>query len=891
MREFLDGLKDYMDEDYTLVFPSSHSSRYYKDELAKEFKIAIDDKKIISVDILKSIIASTDNQNISNKFIKKIFAIDFIKNKKDKYIKYLYNQQKTNYNIKISIVAEYIEESFRVLATKKYDNNFYSVLDKSLINDLELIKEEYNKFLKKNNLKDPLVDLYGNSKNIKDKYCLVFSNTIIDRKLLKYHIPSLKEYNIDKEIILNNRKIKEYENVNKEIYDVLNDVETNLKAGVKPYDIVISLGSWSYYPYLEKVATLKNIKLNPIKGSPLASYKSYRVFNHFIEMYKSNFSFESLKAFILDEAVHLKNKNNYIEFLEDSAKKYKQYGSIDDESKDDYLLDFNKLDKNNLSIYKNLKEIVISFNKVNNLMELKPIIKNIKTKLLDIEFYNQDDNLEVKVFNFIVKQIDIFIESLEKINYKGTEPLFSIFLNEIKIQNYAKDSKEGINIYPYPLANTFFNKHHYILGLSSESSKRMYYKKFSLFDNSQDDRELTNSNIDLACYANNINISYSKKTYGKDDIAPAYFLKENLITKKYNINLSTIYDKEYAYLNNELKELSITEKEKKAITKYIKSYNISRKQDFKNLKGLKPEKKNGKYKVSPTIIDSYVKNPFIYYFEKCLEIEEFKLDNRKLNSFSIGNIIHSVFEKYNKELLKNHIPNKIDEERKKLKHDIINNLTKINTKLDKQNDYYIPPIYLIANNLENYKKALEMYFEGLSLSSGYDTKFNNEKSKLETLGKFVEKWFSYEHKNLKNLIIEGKIDYVFKDEIDRLYVLDYKSGKAPDTHGNPEKNKDWQLYVYKCLLENSVDKNGNKYKVGKGYYFSLKEGFKEVFPAGSKVKEKEFNSKFNDELEKIIKEFFYVLESCNLNNDRVTESLIDNDNKYKTIIRKVYENE
>ncbi|MCR4742946.1 MAG: PD-(D/E)XK nuclease family protein [Treponema sp.] len=704
--------------------------------------------------------------------------------------------------------------------------------------DLLNLYEKYSDFLEENNFFDPAWETPPFQKD-GNKYFIFFPEILSDyfeyEEILKsseditiINLPKTDDKISDVQFF-NNSRIEL-----KNVADYCRKIHEDKENPIAWDQIAISIPNMETYGlYLDRELTLAQIPHLMRYAKPLSSVGAGGLFNQINECANSNFSYNSIKALILNSELPWKDKNA-IKQLIAFGKKNHCICSFNYQNKlvDVWESSFKENPKEEVAhnFYKILKKDIQNLKNSKTFSEVRDRYFNLRNDLFDMDQCSKQADL---ILSRCISELGSLLDLEEDFpNICKVSSPYDFFTNYISDINYLEQSEErGIQIYPYKLAASAPFDCHIILD-SSQASLSIVYKQLAFL---RDDKRLNLLGREDPNVTEKFLALYSMNSYK----CPAYFTAANKTFDAYSQTCSYLNEIDLRKENDEIKLFGknpykieenwllnsdlefpkkITEIQKIGMEnwKFTQNLKNSDKNLEKSQEFVKEFVNSTKLKFSTTQLKSYENCPRCWLFEKRLNLQEENNAAVLMDYFQMGNLYHKIFELYLKNLNgkaihiehdQNGIPTDLSEEYKNI-------LDKSIT--DAINDYENP--YLTKQILSTTRRALEKIVEE-SIKKFSDT-FD---------GCFLENSegeFSYEDEH-KAYDCYGRIDCLLRDPTDNDTILiDFKSSASAIPSNlyldpeDPDAKPDFQMPMYIYLLRNqqkpvTVD-NACFYDVTKG---------------------------------------------------------------------------
>ncbi|MBP5568594.1 MAG: PD-(D/E)XK nuclease family protein [Treponema sp.] len=810
-------------------------------------------KSAIPSDLRKIYISSLIESNAENPFFKRIINPDFAKNASSftDWLSKLLPSLKLWYTL------------------KEQKGTAYDAEDE----DYKTLYEKYSAFLESNSMFEPSwldAEFTGN-----EKYIILFPELLED--FYDYEDVLLKSSNITlvklkTEEISNNRKINcyKYTDSRKELRRTILQIRKLVQDKKAEYtDITLNVPNLeTYRPYLERELTKYCVPFVIKAGTPLTKNSAGKIFTEIQDCYTSNFSYESVRALLLDEYIPWKESENKTResLIQEGNRMHCLFNY---EDKDGKKIDvWDQALSHSVSIPDVLEEKFYS--------SLKKRITELCTadsfsKILQQWIIFRDDFLCMDDFtlesNNIIARCIVHLNELIQIEEKFSEPNslkvpnpYSFFLNKINKSTYTPQTKKtGLSVYPYKLSAAACFKYQFVID-ANQNNIELPVKELAFLNSIkraelgliETDKKYNASRTLIALYAKGqdksvITFSYAEESFGgfaivhnflspilnsngepednplweldKDDFilneeklffekpgeAPA---KPNFFSEAQKTQFNEWYTKNQKRLLNPMEESELNEDAKNLIKKYLV--------DGRNKKE-KPELLN-KIVITQSDLKAFFNCPRYWLFSKALNLKEDSLDASLIDFFDIGNINHKVLELFLKHYmeLKQKLPCSNEKGEFENNDEIFSRILDFTDKAIKDPELELKesPLTLtmlqsqkqaIAQNIMNFVKLfLKETPEDSSKTSGFGKHYVVEVESHKNYADKKEEWAYY-----------GKIDCILsKDspdgEIKTYALIDFKTSTVPTATScivnSDDELFDFQIPTYITLINNGTEK-------------------------------------------------------------------------------------
>ena len=797
----------------------------------------------------------------------------------DNTLRHLYAQYIVACNAKKTLFASLIPTNCN---TKLFSSWLSSILPqvqpflyKSFVDaelkDLHLLAKSYSAFLKENNLYESSWSQlqFNESKSGNEKkYIIIYPELIDDfwqyEQVLKNaeNIEFLHVENSNSEDAI----LYEAEDTRLELKYVMSQIEDLLLKKVPLSDIAVSVVDIeALKSYIISEAECRGIPVDFYVQSAINDDRVCSIFKGIQDVYNTHYSYQAIKKLLLKRAIPWKFESEIDAFLTFGLKHNCSISWQD------------------AGMWKNVweeafKSLGTRSTEEEGIGKLFALLKeNIDAICTACTFDEMAECIEkfisdcVEVSNIKDESSYFFSKCKEMINtLKGVEKTFNKYLDEASINRYdffvsllekeplhSDGSGQGISIFPYGAAASIPFKHHFVINLNQRDATIIRGKLKFLRDDKRDamsmrDVDLTTHFIQSYLGTENIQFSYSKKTYKKYAIAHSFFGKVaplELASGAYQDGYhegDSLYKEECFYLEKlslakvssakgGVSKVSATELLKLGKIYKLQKEAMERSGHFENYHSFSilqescttriPKlnhaiesimMKGGDFAISQSDLhDFFLECPIYFLFKKILKIEEKSLsfstvEDKVMDRLEAGTLYHKIMERIYRKIF-------VFSEGKFCKsclscgtldvmqkdsssENISNNDSNGNGYKDiaqkvlaeiKTDRQYSPLTRVCMHSMhDQFVRAIEDIF---SLDAEYFDGY--EIYLLEG---------NLEFASSDGILYKGKIDRAMKKN-DSIILLDYKTGaKTPSCKIENGKLKDFQMPLYVLLLENGV---------------------------------------------------------------------------------------
>lgn len=609
----------------------------------------------------------------------------------------------------------------------------------------------------------------------------------------------------------------------------IRELISDSKNPVKPQEIALHVPELEKLsPYIAREFTKYCVPYVIRSGSPLLKNCAGSIFENIQECYKENFSYDSVRALLLNDYVPWKEKK----LNENLIREGKTHHCLCNYEKNFdvwiEVLSSISSDQLELRLYKNLKEHIKKICESKSFFDLRKSWFEFRNEFLESDFSKSAD----QILSTCIKVLDKFVlaeeDFFEEKNLQIKNP-FNFFMNELKNQTYRPQEKiNGVSIFNYKLAATSPFKYNFVINCS-QNAINITYKPVSFLNslkrqalNFFDDE--TPSAAFIRLYENSSEektiFSYSEESFSGFQIPHNYFeevsLEKNhtpfdeldkkdfiLNEKKFFLN-SQDFNQENCHSltqgenpssenfdcvsKNQIQEFKIWQFKNKInpnqkITNENLKSSIKNPTDFvlktnrsgngiidENLKDIflereKIYKNQNLLKITQTDMKNFFTCPRQWFLKSVLKLKDDTLDLSLFDDFVKGNINHKILELVFKNLKV--LP--VFAENFGEREEEIKSLVQTSV-LKAFDDFKDSPIsYKVLLSQKNkFFTGIMNFLKEFCLSQNYGSY-----SVANT-----ETWFCAQDEN-SDFALSGKIDCVLSSPQGKIVIVDYKNSSLP----------------------------------------------------------------------------------------------------------------
>ena len=352
--------------------------------------------------------------------------------------------------------------------------------------DFKIIKNEYSAFLNRYNLFEPAWEEIKMAK-LEFRYVIFFPELIEDFAEYDALLKGPQFIRIGAETVSDGAcECVLFNSAREEIRSAVMELERiHDEEGVPYEDMAVSVPELEKMePYLTREFNLRHIPFVRRAGKKLGEKGAGRLFLLVNECASSQFSFNSLKALLLNDHIPWNEKDKNLSLIRFGIK----YNCVSSYVQDGKNIDiweeaFNQAYKNDgrelQTYYRELKRHILSLAGAKSFSDIQKYYFAFRGEasrqgLLDMGKISEEDNA---VLGRCIKELNFLIELEEKLNdptFVPASPL-AFFINCLEEIEYVRaDQGRGINIYEWRVASASPFRCHFVLNASQSASSVLY---------------------------------------------------------------------------------------------------------------------------------------------------------------------------------------------------------------------------------------------------------------------------------------------------------------------------------------------------------------------------------------------------------------------------------
>ena len=458
----------------------------------------------------------------------------------------------------------------------------------------------------------------------------------------------------------------------------------------------------TYRPYLERELIKYCVPFVIRAGFPLTSNCAGIIFNEIRDCYTSDFSYDSVRALLLDN--YIPWKKEFEEVKENLIREgqrlrcicsYNENGSKKIDIWKEALSKINH-DEREYTFYSQLKKDLTAICQSNTFAAIHVAWMAFKTRYLEASEFSQTAD---KIISRCISELNTLI-SIEKIYCDpmglSVDSPYDFFINELSKKTYTpQNSAVGISVYPYKLAAAAAFKYQFVID-SSQNNLELPFKRLSflnagkrsLLKLTDEDKHFNASKSFIRLYAksgDNIMPMFScaEESFAGFAIAHTYLKTTDKNPLEEELEKSDFVQEEKSWflrLSKDHNQIALSQAQQNQFTRWY-SFNKSRYEEpvpyevpaalkekinwylKENRNKHNPDPSDNKITISQSDMKAFFPCPRNWIFNNVLKLEPDSLSTSLIGRFDMGNIHHKIKELYGKHLMEKNqpLPNLVDD--------------------------------------------------------------------------------------------------------------------------------------------------------------------------------------------------------------------------------------
>ncbi len=681
------------DPEIRFIFPSQVAADFWRKKLLESGAVrAVRWERFQSWDSFKEdLFALSQSEMPVNSRIRRIFAADLIKRfiRGEVDFNYLLNP---DFKDTAGIFQGYLSKLLPHLKSfLELVGDGTGEFDPVYLSDIELLNNEYLKFMRSSNLFEPswLTPVMGGEKGT---WIIFFPELIEDWDELASQLensPSVKIVPLRDELLHSKApRLHSYNTSRHEIEDFCLQAGTLLDRGVT--DIAVTLADTELLPLFQESAVLYNIPLNLHLGSSLGETPEGMFFSRLRDCRDENFSLRSMKALLLNGAYPWRDGELIRALICFGAETY-CLRNIDSSREGDLWYRMLSLGRGKevraqelLKFYSDLKSSILGLTSASGFSDFSRFLEVFLNRFMNTDNWEAGG---LAVFQRCRRSI-AELKLLED-KFAGLElppPLDFLVQDLGGITYVVQRAGGGIPVYAYRVSAGMVPEHHFILGLS-HSASRILLPPFPFLREDQrtglnlDEKDFSDDFIRAYLSSGeNVSLSCSEQTPGGPKLPAGFFVVHDLITPAGKRGVRDPFLAELDFWRGQSGELPalFSPVQKNGAASGVNGF-YQRDHDMNN-QPLEPENfrsealaplrrgstpslsddsstggsgepgSGAPFRLSPYRLDGWASCPLKYYLQYGLGLGEIPYEAEWSNAMALGNLRHEILCRFFKTL-------------------------------------------------------------------------------------------------------------------------------------------------------------------------------------------------------------------------------------------------
>jgi RecB family exonuclease len=616
-------------------------------------------------------------------------------------------------------------------------------------------------------------------------------------------------------------------------------------------DIAVSVSDIdTWRPYIEREFSLYCIPFIIRAGEPYTSDSAGRVFREIQDCRENNFSYDSVRALLLDGYIPWKeNVLNENLVREGSERKcicsYEEGSKTIDPWEQALSSEGGGTTERELRAYRELKKRVTALCRAETFMEIRMQWFAFRSEFLDsTKFSDAADLILGRCLMVLSELIDIESEFLIPANLSIPQP-YGFFLNELENSIYQKQpGHAGVSVFPYRLSSCAQFRYQFILD-ASQKKLTVPYRSLSFLNRKKreallgpDKDDASNAFVRLYAEKDTAYFSASQQTFSGFSIPYSFFTKRDKSECSVELASLTAGD----FITQEIKGLSehglipgeLSELQKKGFREWKKHLFLTRNVYDEPCAALKAgidyllcrnrskqDNRPDRIHIAQTDLKNFYPCRRAWIFSQVLRLSDDTLATSLMEKYDAGSINHKILElfmtSYQKSGFQLPVTNndgKFDNE-----SEIRESLCMFSEEAFHSPDMAFCGSPLVLTVLEAQKERFADTIQSFLHSFCLPEKGFGGYTVIA-----VEQWMNGCLEDDPDVSFTGRIDCILADHNGDASIIDYKNSKAPAAAeciaGDDEQLSDFQIPLY-VTLWNCSQKNTTSNKLENVLFYTI----------------------------------------------------------------------
>lgn len=364
--------------------------------------------------------------------------------------------------------------------------------DEETIADLLALYTNYELFLKKHHLFEPGWQDLDSRVSGAASYLVVAPELIEDFEQYRAEVeklgPAVSLFKLERLKKDEPPQLRRFPNAYEEIRYTFLKIGGLLDSGLRPDDIAVTIPALDQAaPYVERAAREAGVPVVLRQGRPLSSSAFGRLLSEIRETVSCNFSFETLRALLLDSFAPWKDPASARGLVRLGIDKHAYASYREDGRLVDIWEESFKTDPSSSAgariFYNRLRPVLESIAGASDFESLRTHIYEFRGKFFDESGWNED---QLRFVQRAMEELSGLARAEEELGARGTlTSPFSLYLKALENSSYVPQHKgAAVPVYPYRVSALLPVRRHFVLGASQDGIK-VSYSSFPFLSDSQ----------------------------------------------------------------------------------------------------------------------------------------------------------------------------------------------------------------------------------------------------------------------------------------------------------------------------------------------------------------------------------------------------------------------
>jgi len=456
----------FLNKNNILIFPSEIAASFWRREVLLSTEVsAIPEESIISWDSFKEkVFISKAGSRPVDSLVRKIFIRELlIENSEEPLLNFLIPREYSAFSE--GFTRDFVK--LLPLLPEFITSKAALGLKEGLLTDFQNLWERYRRFLRENNLFEPLEGSEGAQGQKEERYVLFFPEIIEDFAAFWSRLGTLHNLSIYKVRSIAPEEIFQYDSVTEEIDMLILRLRELLEQGEDPSKIVVTAGDLESLEFvLYESASKMGVPLSFHSGKPLAQYPAGGIFSRINKLKESGYSLSCMEDLFLDLSYPWKERETFREIIKAGIDGFFPKDLYNGKGWRETLLRSGRGD-----LFPTLQTFISSVNRIleaGDISSLSGEIYGFLSRSFDPSGWSEEMEKVLRFSLSLLGEIERTTASLKGI--KVRDP-FGLFLKLLEERIYVPKTRDNaIRVYPFKVSAGICPAHHFIINASQETT-------------------------------------------------------------------------------------------------------------------------------------------------------------------------------------------------------------------------------------------------------------------------------------------------------------------------------------------------------------------------------------------------------------------------------------